>query len=546
MRHTIYAGSTGHLTHRARTCALRQSLTSGALVTALALTAALLPAPAGAAAATAAAETARPDAITPDGGQYFGKLVNGKLDGPGRIVWANGVRYDGSFKQGLYAGRGALTYADGRTYRGGFSNGMFQGQGRYALADGQIFDGQFVRGAFEGQGTYLAADGARHVGRFKNWLPDGPGVLTDADGNVYRGSFAAGELAGKALWQGIDGSTYEGAFRNLQFSGQGLLRNAQGDAYLGSFKAGVFDGPGVLTYAPSPKEARAPASGIWSAGELLDPVADQLTRTNVEAALYSQGPLLDQALATLLPHQAGKINMYLLAVGGDGSQEVFRRETEFVQKQFDRDFGTAGRSMTLVNSRSTVTQRPMATQTSLRKSLDTIASRMDKDNDILFLFLTSHGSKTHELSLQQNGMELADLPAATLGQMLKQSGIRWKVVLVSACYSGGFIPALKDERTLVITAARPDRTSFGCADENEFTYFSEAYFKDALPASGSFAQAFKKAQVLVTRREADDIKADGVTGEEAASYHSEPQMADGPAINQYLAKWRAQLGGGPR
>jgi len=93
----------------------------------------------------------------------------------------------------------------------------------------------------------------------------------------------------------------------------------------------------------------------------------------------------------------------------------------------------------------------------------------------------------------------------------------------------------------VITAARPDRTSFGCADDAEFTYFSQAYFKDALPRSGSFEQAFRQAQVLVTAREAADIAADGVTGDEALAYHSEPQMHDAAPIAAYLAKWRSQL-----
>jgi hypothetical protein len=183
-----------------------------------------------------------------------------------------------------------------------------------------------------------------------------------------------------------------------------------------------------------------------------------------------------------------KINLYLLGVAGDGAQEVFHRETSFVQRQFDRDYGTVGRSLMLVNSRNTVAQQPMATRTSIAASLDALGAKMDKANDILFLFLTSHGSPEHELALAQNGMDLHSLPAQELASMLKHSGIRWKVIVISACYAGGFIDALKDEHTLVITAARRDRTSFGCDDQNDFTYFSEAYFKEALPR----AQALPK------------------------------------------------------
>ena len=120
--------------------------------------------------------------------------------------------------------------------------------------------------------------------------------------------------------------------------------------------------------------------------------------------------------------------------------------------------------------------------------------------------------------------------------MLKHSGIRWKVIVISACYAGGFIAPLKDDHTLIITAARSDRTSFGCDDQNDFTYFSEAYFKEALPKSAGFAEAFEQAKVLVQAREAADFREGGMEAEE----HSEPQLFQGKAIAAQLKAWRAQ------
>jgi hypothetical protein len=192
----------------------------------------------------------------------------------------------------------------------------------------------------------------------------------------------------------------------------------------------------------------------------------------------------------------------------------------------------------LVNSRNTITKEPMATVTSIRESLNAIAGKMDKQNDILFLYLTSHGSRDHELMLAQNGLELRYLKAAELGKMLAESGIRWKVVVVSACYAGGFIPPLKDERTMVIAAARPDRTSFGCADDNDFTYFGRAFFQKSLPGSVSFSAAFDKAKALVATWENDDIRSAGKGG---GVMHSEPQIYHTAAIDQYLKTWQAQL-----
>jgi hypothetical protein len=500
----------------------------------------------------------------PNGYVYEGSLSNNLFEGEGKLSTPD-QEYTGSFREGVYSGHGTLLFKGGATYTGDFAAGAFQGKGRFETPDASVFEGEFKEGKFEGAGTFERHQGGRHVGAFKDWKPEGPGKFTDTRGNTYEGSFAGGELKGKGVYIGKDGTRYEGQFKGWSFNGEGFLRTARGDEYRGGFKYGMYDGEGEMRYATPQKDGRTRDSGTWHYGRLEDPQAEERMARNVETALYTQGALLDATLAALQPHRPGKINMYLMAVGGDGGQEVFRRETEFVQHRFDRDFDTAGHSLVLVNSRSTIDKYPMATQKSIQDGLKTVASRMDKDNDILFLFLTSHGSRTHELLLDQDGMNLRSLPAEQLGKWLKESGIRWTVVLVSACYSGGFIDPLKDDHTLVITAARKDRTSFGCADDSEFTYFSQAYFQDALPRSASFGEAFEKAKLLVTEREAADFKKaeeERAANKDAAdegddadeeekdskeekpdpeSRHSEPQIHKGKAIEQYLKKWRAQL-----
>jgi hypothetical protein len=186
----------------------------------------------------------------------------------------------------------------------------------------------------------------------------------------------------------------------------------------------------------------------------------------------------------------------------------------------------------------------MATVSSIRQALQAIAARMDREQDILFLFLTSHGSQNHELSLNQNGMDLQGLRATELSALLKESGIRWKVVVVSACYSGGFIDPLQDERTLVIAAARRDRRSFGCADENDFTYFGRAFFKESLPKSRSFVEAFRRAEVLVRDWERKDASGPATAGNAAAKTTDEnqslPQISNASAIDTHLKRWWAQ------
>ena len=143
--------------------------------------------------------------------------------------------------------------------------------------------------------------------------------------------------------------------------------------------------------------------------------------------------------------------------------------------------------------------------------------------------MSSHGSPEFDFSLAQSGMALGDLSAQTLGELLSELPVRWKVVVVSACYSGGFIPALADKNTLVITAAADDRSSFGCSDRNEFTYFGEAFFTQALPMSDSFVSAFEKAASMIAIREF-------FKGYKA----SKPQMQQGEAVKQQLKRWREQ------
>ena len=429
-----------------------------------------------------------PDATTPDGARYYGSLRNGKFEGHGKLEWDNGTLYEGNFQNGVFSGRGRLRAADGRSYAGEFARGQFEGRGRFEAPSGEIYEGDFVSGEFTGRGTYSRPDGARYRGEFVKWRLHGEGRFVDPAGNIYEGQF----------------------------------------------KDGAFEGQGTLTYAKARPDGRAEVRGKWHEWRLVDdpdgsqgPAADAFAET----ALFNQRRLLDEALASIAPGRPGVIDMYVLAVGGDGSLEVFRREAEYVRADFDTRFGTKGRSIALVNSRRTVASAPMATVLSITETLKTIAARMNRDEDILFLFLTSHGSREHELSLQSSSMKLRNLPARELGHLLKESGIRWKVVVVSACYSGGFIEPLRDDGTLIITAARSDRSSFGCADENEFTYFGRAFFKEALPASRSFQDAFSKADALVAEWERKD---------QPNLERSLPQIYTTPGINAQLQRWWAQ------
>ena len=89
-------------------------------------------------------------------------------------------------------------------------------------------------------------------------------------------------------------------------------------------------------------------------------------------------------------------------------------------------------------------------------------------------------------------------------RMLREAKIPWKVVVISACYAGGFIDALRDDHTIVLAAAAPDRTSFGCSDDRDLTYFGEAFYRDALPKAASLRAAFETARAEIAKREKEE------------------------------------------
>lgn len=520
--------------------------------------------------------TVTPVATLPDGAHYYGAMVDGVFQGQGEMLWANGTSYKGQFVAGEFHGAGTMKFSAGEYYSGQFSHGeitgfgnyyynensqytgellngrmhgtgtftdrgdkyvgqfelgLFHGHGLYTYEDGTQFRGDFVKGEFTGQGHHKFV-GGEYLGRFENWAYQGEGTYSDDVGNQWVGSFEQGIMVGNGEVLGADGSFYRGGIESWSYQGKGLYRSENGDVFEGDFARGRYHGKGVMTFS-RPLDGVKTITGQWQRGELMsdDARPDMLTPKDFhEAILYNQNDLLSKAWQDLKNNDPDKVDLYLLTIAGDGSQGVFRREANSVKQYFDLELGTQGRSMQLVNSRFTAKTLPQGTNTSIKQSLSKIADRMDSEQDILFVYLTSHGSKEHELYLNNSKMPLNDLPAKEFASMLKDVPVKWKVVVVSACYSGGFIPHLQDEHTLVISAAAFDRTSFGCRDNTDFTYFGEAFIKDALPQSASFEEAFDKALAIVTSRE-----------KEENIQPSNPQIFKPAALLKQLERWRSDL-----
>lgn len=249
-----------------------------------------------------------------------------------------------------------------------------------------------------------------------------------------------------------------------------------------------------------------------------------------EALLYQQPELIHSALAAVRTQTPGKIDLFSMGFAGDGSEKVFRNEVEYFGQLMSERFDASNRTLSLINAVETIEDVPLATLTNLRIALAGVAMRMDTSEDVLVLFLTSHGSEDHRLVVGLEPLPLKQIQPKDLRAALDDAGIRWRVVVVSSCYSGGFVDALRDPKTLVITASRADRTSFGCGSKSKITWFGKAFLTQALNQTADFERGFELASKQVREWEL----AEGQTA-------SVPQIAGGWAIRKHLAEWRKTL-----
>lgn len=254
-----------------------------------------------------------------------------------------------------------------------------------------------------------------------------------------------------------------------------------------------------------------------------------------EAIANRDEKLVAERVSSLPPQQPGVIDLYAIGVAGDGTENVFRNETEYFATLMRTRFHARG-VVALVSNPDSVGRKPqpLASYDNLYDAVTGVARKMDKREDVLLLYLTMHGTHEHELALYYPPYVEDALVPDDLRFVLRKAGIRNRVIVVSACYSGGFVPRLQGDDTLIMTAARQDRPSFGCGADSTATFFGRAWMVEGLNRSTDFVQAFAHAQ-------------DRIRGwEQAWNFEpSHPQFSEGAGIEKRLAQWRAQLAPGP-
>lgn len=240
----------------------------------------------------------------------------------------------------------------------------------------------------------------------------------------------------------------------------------------------------------------------------------------------AQHKKLNAALGKIAPQRKGVVDAYIVVIGLD-SDPVFKKETAEVLNVLQRRYGATARSIRLAaGSGTNEADAPQGSPTNLAIVLASIAAKMDLDEDVLVLYSTSHGSKELGLVYRDGEEGFGMIAPKRLKLLLDELNFKRRILLLSACYSGIFVPELADDDSVILTAASSNRPSFGCTPGNDWTFFGDALVNHAMRKSQPMAKAAEEATALISMWEA-----------KLGLEPSNPQVS----IGEDTAKWLAAL-----
>jgi hypothetical protein len=248
--------------------------------------------------------------------------------------------------------------------------------------------------------------------------------------------------------------------------------------------------------------------------------AEQKSRRN---AAPTQKALLQAQIDRVAPQRPGVTDLYTIGIAGWANEDVFIKELDGALKSLANVLPIDERIVRLVNRKETLRTIPLATRNNFAAAVRAVGQIMDRGEDVLVLFMTSHGNRTG-FGLQLPGREPVEMGPRNAAKVIDAAGIRNRVVIVSACYSGIFVKPLANDNTIVLTAADPNNVSFGCAPGREWTYFGDALFNRSLRPGVDLQKAFNQARLAISQWELQERLPP-----------SNPQGHFGPALMQRLA-----------
>jgi hypothetical protein len=283
--------------------------------------------------------------------------------------------------------------------------------------------------------------------------------------------------------------------------------------------------PHVPVFVSSDFDVRT--ANLWEAALARLAVSQSTDSAQARDASGMEQPpspsLLQKEVSALTPRTTGDTNVYALGISGWAGEDVFLKELDGGLAALSAVLPINGHVIRLANAGETLQTLPPATPGSIDAAVKAISKIINRDEDILLVLMTSHGMRTGFGLRFPNGA-VTELTPAALTASLENAGIKNRVVIVSACFAGIFLPPLANDHSVVLTAADATHTSFGCAPERDWTYFGDAFFRQSVRPGSDFQQAFDSARVLIAGWELMD-----------RAQPSNPQAHFGSAIVAKLA-----------
>jgi hypothetical protein len=168
-----------------------------------------------------------------------------------------------------------------------------------------------------------------------------------------------------------------------------------------------------------------------------------------------------------------------------------------------------------------VSPDPAAQHSNVPAIANTLWDLTSRAPDGCLIYFTSHGTEDG-IVIDQDVMG-----PTTFAKIVQNAcGTKPSVIVMSSCFSGQFVPPLEGENRMVLSAARPDRTSFGCGELDQYTFFDDCFLR-ALPMAGDFPRLGDLTRQCVAFREK----------QMNATPPSKPQLSVGPKVAAGL-KWK--------
>ncbi len=241
------------------------------------------------------------------------------------------------------------------------------------------------------------------------------------------------------------------------------------------------------------------------------------------AWIYADHKKLDAAIASLAPQRAGVVDAYVLSVGLDGDP-VFGRESAEAARVLSSRYNASGRTLLLAaGGGAGAASAANGSPSNLTIALGGVAEKMDRAEDVLVLYVTTHGGPKIGLAFKDGDYGYGLIAPQRLKDMLDGFGFKRRLIILSACFSGAFVAPLTNDDSVIVTAASSATTSFGCAPSADWTFFGDALINNALRDPAPLGAAVNKAFGLILQWE-------GMRGLPA----SNPQFALGAHAKDWL------------